>query len=446
MTSQKRERIRKVGQILSESHEFEELQKTEGYQALESTRQYNAKKDKLDFEIKNLEEEQSRKTEGNDPERKERIEFLKKRVETLLHDTNTALYYSAITAFITKAFSRERIPNIMPTLKLPLKGDQPITAPFQYPVPMAAEVADSGALGIIPVAQVISGATAANPVVITATGHTLNDGDLIVIDEVVGMVELNGNTYKVNNAGTNTFELQNPYGTNIDGTGYTGYTSDGITTLNYGVGYEDITHSLYQGYPVRITHEIMQVQDVSLLAHEIAVTGDSLGRKFDSLKVAALRTATPSTELNRNYDALPIGTFINWDHITGKDGVCEKMFHEFNVLHTKATVLCTAEIYWRLLSDSSVPITQVEVKDSFGQPHIIQMRGDIQIIKSNHCAAKELFVIDTDKSGYAVHDEVKAQHFFPRTLILAHDIYGTNRMGAVVIQPMSVHRIMEDTA
>lgn len=68
----------------------------------------------------------------------------------------------------------------------------------------------------------ISGATQANPVVITSTAHGLSDGDEIAILNVAGMVELNGNNYTVANKTADTFELSG-----INGTGFTAYTSVG---------------------------------------------------------------------------------------------------------------------------------------------------------------------------------------------------------------------------
>jgi len=73
----------------------------------------------------------------------------------------------------------------------------------------------------------ISGATTANPVVITATSHGLSDGDTITIRNIIGMTELNGGVYKVANKTDDTFELQDTDGNDIDGTGYTTYISDG---------------------------------------------------------------------------------------------------------------------------------------------------------------------------------------------------------------------------
>ncbi len=82
----------------------------------------------------------------------------------------------------------------------------------------------------------ITGATMANPVVVTATAHGKSNGDKIAIFDVSGMTELNGNIYTVANKTDDTFELSG-----INGTGYTAYTSGG--TL-----YDTIDGSAYTAY------------------------------------------------------------------------------------------------------------------------------------------------------------------------------------------------------
>lgn len=71
-------------------------------------------------------------------------------------------------------------------------------------------------------AKTITAATAANPVVVTATAHGYANGDIVYIDSVVGMTELNGRSYVAANVATNTFELKG-----VDGTGFTAYASAG---------------------------------------------------------------------------------------------------------------------------------------------------------------------------------------------------------------------------
>ena len=75
----------------------------------------------------------------------------------------------------------------------------------------------------------ISGATQADPVVITDTGHPYSNGDEIFITGVVGMTELNGKFYLIANAGVNDYELTDIDGVDIDGTGFTAYSSAGTS-------------------------------------------------------------------------------------------------------------------------------------------------------------------------------------------------------------------------
>jgi hypothetical protein len=73
----------------------------------------------------------------------------------------------------------------------------------------------------------ITGATRANPVVVTAVAHGFSDGDYVFIQQVDGMSELNGNTYKVANKAADTFELTDTSDVNVDGTAYDAYLSGG---------------------------------------------------------------------------------------------------------------------------------------------------------------------------------------------------------------------------
>lgn len=86
---------------------------------------------------------------------------------------------------------------------------------------------DSGLSYDVP--QDITGITQANPGVVTVAGHTLVDGDIVTIRDVVGMTEVNKQYYKVANKTANTFELTNQYsGANIDTTGFTAYSTGGV--------------------------------------------------------------------------------------------------------------------------------------------------------------------------------------------------------------------------
>lgn len=77
--------------------------------------------------------------------------------------------------------------------------------------------------------QSITGATQANPCVITLTSHGYSNGDRISIHSVKGMTELNGKTYVIANVTANTFELEN-----IDSQSYTAYTRGGTAVYSSG--------------------------------------------------------------------------------------------------------------------------------------------------------------------------------------------------------------------
>lgn len=70
--------------------------------------------------------------------------------------------------------------------------------------------------------KTITDISEANPAEVTSTAHGLLAGAVGLIAAVVGMTELNGNLYVVDNPTTNDFELAG-----VDATGYTPYTSGG---------------------------------------------------------------------------------------------------------------------------------------------------------------------------------------------------------------------------
>lgn len=95
----------------------------------------------------------------------------------------------------------------------------------------------------------ITGATQANPVVVTATGHTYQDGDYVFITGVGGMTQLNNKTFIVDNATANTFSIKSISGVDgidVDGTGYSAYTSGG-TVSDFGRMLE-ITNPAQDGF------------------------------------------------------------------------------------------------------------------------------------------------------------------------------------------------------
>jgi hypothetical protein len=79
----------------------------------------------------------------------------------------------------------------------------------------------------------ISGVTQANPAVVTATAHGYSNGQQVYISGVWGMQQVNGRLYTVAGQTTNTFQLQDQFGNNVDSTTYTAWTANGTVASVY---------------------------------------------------------------------------------------------------------------------------------------------------------------------------------------------------------------------
>lgn len=112
--------------------------------------------------------------------------------------------------------------------------------------------------------KTITGATAADPVVITAASHGFLNGWLVRLYDITGMTELNEMVVRVANNDTNTFEC---YG--LNGSNFTAYASGGKA-----VRYEAISD--YQnGYVYRVPADMLRpVAIVGKAQFEVVGAGD----------------------------------------------------------------------------------------------------------------------------------------------------------------------------
>ena len=79
----------------------------------------------------------------------------------------------------------------------------------------------------------ISAITRASPAVATVTGNDWSNNDWIFIQNVVGMTQINGQYYNVNNVSGAAVSLGDLQGVDIDSTGYTAYSSGGTAARVY---------------------------------------------------------------------------------------------------------------------------------------------------------------------------------------------------------------------
>jgi ubiquitin-activating enzyme E1-like protein len=110
-------------------------------------------------------------------------------------------------------------------------------------------------LPVFPVASsgTITGATQAFPVSITSVAHGLVTGQTVTIINVVGMTQLNGNSYIITVTGANTFTLNG-----VNGTAYGAYISGGVWNT-------------YGGFPDNI--KIMTIYNGAAVAMDYSFDG-----------------------------------------------------------------------------------------------------------------------------------------------------------------------------
>jgi hypothetical protein len=122
-------------------------------------------------------------------------------------------------------------------------------------------------------AKTISGVTAANPGVVTATSHGFSNGDDVYVTGVVGMTQLNGRTMRVANKATHTFELNDYDGNNINTSAYTAYSSAGTAedvfelTTTYATADLFDLRFVQSADTMTITHKTYPVREVTRTGH-----------------------------------------------------------------------------------------------------------------------------------------------------------------------------------
>ena len=221
----------------------------------------------------------------------------------------------------------------------------------------------------------ISGATKANPCVVTDTSHPYTNGQEIFITAVVGMTELNDKYYKVKNVGANTYELTDINDTNINSTAFTTYSSAGTSALTielvttyatadlFQLKFTQSADVLYVAHPSYPPRKISRTSDTAWTITSITfsdgpylntnttTTTLTLGGTTGSVSVTA--SATTGINGGDGFQTTDIGRLIRW-----KDPANNWTFLTITA-HTSTTIVtatidgpdasaATATVNWRL--------------------------------------------------------------------------------------------------
>lgn len=151
-----------------------------------------------------------------------------KRFENFLSMTQGAAVFRGGTTFLHPS----RLQKIARIEKFAFNDDQVYTLEF---TDGKLRIYEDDELTLNTSTKTITGATKANPCVLTMVGHGFSTNDEIYVTGVAGMTELNGRFFRVTSLTADTCSLQDLFGNNVNSTAFTTYTSGGTAAKVYEV-------------------------------------------------------------------------------------------------------------------------------------------------------------------------------------------------------------------
>jgi hypothetical protein len=172
----------------------------------------------------------------------------------------------------------------------------------------------------------ITDITQADPAVVTTgVAHGYSDGDTVIINDVVGMTEVNGKRYIIANSTGTTFELTDIDGVDVDSTAFTAYGSAGTVERVYEIASPYTEAQLFdiqfaQSADVLfLVHRDVQQQklqrfgDTNWLMESI----DTVGGPYQPINLDATHTMTPSATTGAGITVTSSTAFFNADMVGG---------------------------------------------------------------------------------------------------------------------------------
>jgi hypothetical protein len=156
--------------------------------------------------------------------------------------------------------------------------------------------------------KTITGATNANPGVITSAAHGYSNGDWVYVDNVGGMTKLNKRYFKVASVTTNTFALVDPLtGNNINTTAYGTYTSGGVLARVYTISSPYTAAQLFDidytqsADVITLTHPSVATYELKRLGGtNWTLTAPTLGSS-PAVPTGISATASPASGTTKNF-------------------------------------------------------------------------------------------------------------------------------------------------
>jgi hypothetical protein len=187
-------------------------------------------------------------------------------------------------------------------------------------------IKDGGQILNDQIVETITAITAAEPPVVTVTGHSLTDGDAVFIADVTGMTQLNGRTFLVANSTANTIELTDFDGTDIDASAYTAYSAAGTATQVYQITTPYTTAQLFalkfvqSADVMTITHPLHEPAELTRTDHDVWTLSDITFAPAQAHPEAVASAATTTGAVTEKYVVTAVSRDTGEESLRGVSG------------------------------------------------------------------------------------------------------------------------------
>lgn len=215
--------------------------------------------------------------------------------------------------------------------------------------------------------------------------------------------------------------------------------NSGAVTFPNSVDYTSDTIAFTWVYAAqKITMELIEQANVDLIQDQLFELGDAIARKIDSDIIAAIDAAIT---VNTNGNNLGATQKITYALFT--TGIADH-----NELKAMPDTVLTNWTTWANLvqdTDMKAALGFNSVTAGTVFPMVMQLFG-LKLLVSSQVGANDMYLIDTQRTGYFVEvSDVKV--FNGRaTGFLADEVIAAKNYGVSIVQPNSVFRLKENTA
>lgn len=175
----------------------------------------------------------------------------------------------------------------------------------------------------IAAATTITAVTKAAPGVFSAAGHTFVNGDVVLL-EVQGMVELNGNLYKIVNQAAGTFQIAGIDGaTGIDTTLFSTFTAGTAKKITLGTSITGVQEFNFAGGDIKTvdTTTVNDVVDTQIVVGASAQSADMTMQWDPTAAAQQAMLAAFRTRANKGFKVQwPDGAFVLFYGTVGYTG------------------------------------------------------------------------------------------------------------------------------